>query len=249
MFAKQTGRVLQYSKQEVQESEFDSYVRGFFAEGGAGLNITVPFKGKACALAETLSQRARLAEAVNTLSLDANGKLCGENTDGAGIIQDISINHGFDINNKRILFLGAGGAVRGVLAALVKISPHSVTIANRTLSKAEQLQEAFSGLLNVNAYSYYEIPDSDFDLIINGTSLSLKGKLPPISSNILAPNCCCYDMMYGQDDTAFVAWAKQQGVELVLDGLGMLVEQAAESFAIWHNIRPETKPVLAELRG
>jgi len=249
LFAKQTGKLLQYSKQQLEESAFDSYVRNFFADGGGGLNVTVPFKGKAYKIADSCSRRAQLAQAVNTLYLDSNAVLCGENTDGAGIIQDICNNHDFAITGKNILFLGAGGAVRGVLAALVEASPGSVTIANRTVAKAEQLQDAFAEVLSVKAYSYENLPATDFDLIINGTSMSLEGKLPPISSAVFASNCCCYDMMYAETDTAFVAWAKQSGVELALDGLGMLVEQAAESFAIWHGVRPDTDAVLRAFRS
>lgn len=248
LFAQQSGQDLLYEAIEVEEDRFEAFVTDFFANQGAGLNITVPYKEKAFALADSCSPRADLAKAVNTLFLDEENKLCGDNTDGWGLVTDIKVNHEFPLQQKRILILGAGGAVRGALAALVYEQTAGITIANRTLSKAEQLCEEFEQYANVNALSYEMLGKQQFDLIINGTSLSLSGELPPISAELIAPNCCCYDMMYGDEDTVFVSWAKQKGASLSLDGLGMLVEQAAEAYAIWNGIRPDTASVISHLR-
>lgn len=248
LFAEQTERELVYEAIEVEEQRFDEFVLDFFARQGAGLNITVPYKEKAFALAQHCSPRANLAKAVNTLFLDEEQKLCGDNTDGPGLITDIKLNHHFPIESRHILLLGAGGAVRGVLAALIHEQAASISIANRTLSRAEQLREEFEQHAAVNAVSYEQLGGQQFDLIINGTSLSLSGELPAVSPELIGPNCCCYDMMYGDVDTAFVSWAKENGASLALDGLGMLVEQAAEAFAIWHGIRPATASVITQLR-
>ena len=249
LFAKQCGIDLVYEAMEVTEDNFDTFIESFFAETGAGLNITVPYKEKAFALASSCSPRANLAKAVNTLFLDDENLICGENTDGPGLITDIKSNHGFALENSRILILGAGGAVRGVLAALISEQLTSITIANRTLSRAETLRTEFEPFTEINVETYESIGSSQFDLIINGTSLGLTGDVPPIEADLMSDNCCCYDMMYGDSDTAFVRWAKQHGATLALDGLGMLVEQAAESFSLWHGIRPETASIISDLRN
>jgi len=249
LFAKQTGQDLEYTTQQCDDSNFDQTVLGFFSAGGDGLNITVPFKERAFALATECSDQAALAKAANTLFLDQQNILCGDNTDGIGLVTDISINNNFSINDKKILILGAGGAVRGVLAGLISAQPRVVAILNRTASKAEQLKQEFDAYLPVTVTSYNDPLEEAFDLVINGTSMSLAGKTPQITAELLSPNCCCYDMMYGQQETPFVTWAKDQGVTLALDGLGMLVEQAAVSFALWRGVRPDTAPILAALRA
>ena len=248
LFATQTGITLEYTTIQAQEENFSDVVTHFFAQGGKGLNITVPFKEKACRLIQQCSKRADLAKAVNTLLINTEGKLYGDNTDGVGLVTDIKLNHNFDLAAKRILILGAGGAVRGVLSALVKESPTSITLMNRTASKALQLKEAFKAVFTINIASYDEASHQQYDLIINGTSLSLQGNLPPIQSTILAGDCCCYDMMYGKQDTVFIHWAKERGAGLALDGLGMLVEQAAESFYLWHGIKPVTSTVIKTVK-
>jgi shikimate dehydrogenase len=248
LFARQTEQDLQYTAVEIQEADFEFFIKDFFSEGGAGLNVTVPYKEKAYKLADHYSDRAGLAKAVNTLFLDDAGQLCGENTDGLGLVRDITINHQLDIAGKRILMLGAGGAVRGVLASLVFEHPGSITIMNRTLSRAQQLQEDFGKLLHLQLQTFDQPMTERFDLIINGTSASLAGELPPLDANLIAEGCCCYDMMYGEQDTPFLTWSKQCGASLALDGMGMLVEQAAESFAIWRGIRPETSAVISLLK-
>jgi len=249
LFAKQTGQDLEYTTQQCDDSNFDQTVLDFFSAGGDGLNITVPFKERAFALATECSDQAALAKAANTLFLDQQNILCGDNTDGIGLVTDISINNNFSINDKKILILGAGGAVRGVLAGLISAQPRVVAILNRTASKAEQLKQEFDAYLPVTVTSYNDPLEEAFDLVIDGTSMSLAGKTPQITAELLSPNCCCYDMMYGQQETPFVTWAKDQGVTLALDGLGMLVEQAAVSFALWRGVRPDTAPILAALRA
>jgi shikimate dehydrogenase len=248
LFARQTEQDLQYTAVEIQEEDFECFVRDFFSEGGAGLNVTVPYKEKAYELAEHCSERAGLAKAVNTLFLDDEGHLCGENTDGLGLVRDITKNHKVDIAGKRILILGAGGAVRGVLATLVFELPASITLMNRTMSRAEQLQEDFKKHLDLQLQTFDQPETESFDLIINGTSASLAGELPPLDANLIAEGTCCYDLMYGEQDTPFLTWSHQCGARLALDGMGMLVEQAAESFAIWRGVRPETSSVISLLK-
>jgi len=248
LFAEQTGQDIKYEAIQVEEKDFDKFVRDFFVGAGAGLNVTVPYKERAFAIAEKCSPRATLARAVNTLSKGRDNQLNGDNTDGIGLVRDIKSNHQFDIEGKKILLLGAGGAVRGALAALVNEQPAAITILNRTLSRAQQLIEEFKQLVEITARDYEGLIEAPFDLIINGTSLSLTGELPAIDKGVIAADCCCYDMMYGAQDTPFVSWAKNNGAALALDGLGMLVEQAAESFAIWRGVRPETAPVIERLR-
>jgi shikimate dehydrogenase len=189
-----------------------------------------------------------LAQAVNTLCVDGDGALIGDNTDGVGLVRDIKGNHQFEIRQRRILLLGAGGAVRGALSALVAEDPAEITIANRTPGKALQLKAEFGHLADLTAVGFGELDATAFDLVINGTSLGLEGKLPPISKAVISSACCCYDMVYADSDTVFVRWARDNGAVLALDGLGMLVEQAAESFAIWHGLRPQTLSVISQLR-
>ena len=244
---------MSYTAISLEENEFDEFVRKFFADGGGGLNVTVPYKEKAFALAESCSPRAMLAKAVNTLFLDDQGNICGDNTDGIGLVTDIHQNNGVALKDSRVLILGAGGAVRGVLAALVYEQVASITVVNRTVAKAEQLAQEFKSLASIEALSFDALQGlaeagRNFDLIINGTSSSLQGRMPPLDAKLLAAECCCYDLMYATDDTAFVKWGKHSGAKLSIDGLGMLVEQAAEAFALWRGIRPKTAPVISQLR-
>lgn len=248
-FAQQTSQALSYDKQHVEEDAFASAAKAFFAEGGKGLNITVPFKLDAYDFADRLSKRARQAGAVNTLILTEDGSLQGDNTDGVGMVRDITENLGWPIAAKRILVLGAGGAVRGILGPVLAEQPAEVVIANRTASKAEQLATAFSKEGNIRANAFDALGEEPFDLIINGTSASLGGELPPIPAAAVGNDTFCYDMMYGAEDTAFNAWAKTQGCAAAADGLGMLVEQAAESFFLWRGCRPETGEVIAAIRA
>lgn len=243
-FADQQADSIKYESKRVDEASFQNFVRNFFESGGAGLNITLPHKESAYLLCDELSERAALSRAVNTLFMDDLGLLHGENTDGLGLVRDIINNHGIVIRNKRILIIGAGGAARGVIHDLVSCNPASVSIINRTHHRAEALAKYF----NVEALKVKAAFERNFDLIINATASSLVGELPPICSAMLAPNCCCYDMMYSKEDTSFVRWARENGVSCTMDGLGMLVEQAAEAFFLWRGSRPITAPLLKILR-
>lgn len=252
LFAQQTRQTMGYEKQFVELGHFSEAATAFFTAEGCGLNITVPFKLDAFAFASALSERSQHAGAVNTLKKMPDGSIYGDNTDGAGLLRDITENLGWTLRNKRVLVLGAGGAVRGIIAPLLAEQPQSVVIANRTLTKAEELVRLFnagksapdSKILRASSLHIHARP---FDVVINGTSASLNGDMPDLSPTILAPDACCYDMMYGKELTPFLRWAKQHGAS-VADGLGMLVEQAAESFLLWRGVRPQTAPVMAALR-
>jgi len=251
-FAAQMQQDIAYDRELIEAGKFVESVNRFFANKGCGLNITVPFKLEAFELADVLSERAEAAGAVNTLKKMPDGKIFGDNTDGAGLLRDITHNLGWTIRNKRVLLLGAGGAVRGVIAPLLAEQPSRIVIANRTLAKAEALVKDFSvGKSAQDAKrlraSSVQIHARPFDIIINGTSASLSGDMPDLDPAILNPSACCYDMMYGAQLTPFLQWAQHHGAQ-VADGLGMLVEQAAESFYLWRGVRPETKPVMAQLR-
>ncbi|POA57821.1 MULTISPECIES: shikimate dehydrogenase [unclassified Pseudomonas] len=247
LFAEQTGQQLEYATLLAPLDDFAGTARRFFAHG-RGANVTVPFKEEAYRLCDSLTRRAQRAGAVNTLCKQADGSLLGDNTDGAGLVRDLRVNAGVGLKGKRILLLGAGGAVRGALEPLLAEQPASVVIANRTVEKAEQLAAAFADLGPVSASGYDWLEES-VDLIINATSASLSGELPAISGSLVEPGrTVCYDMMYGKEPTTFCRWASAQSAVQVLDGLGMLAEQAAEAFFLWRGVRPDSAPVLAELR-
>lgn len=247
LFAEQTGQQLDYSALLAPLDDFIGCAQTFF-EHGQGANITVPFKEQAFRLADSLTERAQRAGAVNTLRKGADGRLLGDNTDGAGLVRDLKVNAGVSLQGKRILLLGAGGAVRGALEPLLAEKPLAVVIANRTVEKAELLAHQFADLGPVSAAGFSWLAEP-VDLIINATSASLAGELPPISPSLIQPgHTVCYDMMYGKEPTPFCRWATEHGAAHVLDGLGMLAEQAAEAFYLWRGVRPDTAPVLAELR-
>jgi shikimate dehydrogenase len=247
LFAEQTGEQLDYSTLLAPLEDFMGSAEQFFREG-RGANVTVPFKEEAYRLANTLTERAQRAGAVNTLSKLADGSLLGDNTDGAGLVRDLTVNAGFSLQGKRILLLGAGGAVRGALEPLLAEQPASLIIANRTVEKAELLAELFDDLGPVSA-SGFDWLREPVDLIINATSASLSGDVPPIAGSLIEPGkTFCYDMMYAKEPTAFCRWASENGAMVAMDGLGMLVEQAAEAFFLWRGVRPDSAPVLAELR-
>lgn len=247
MFAAQTGEQLSYEALLAPLDGFTAFARAFFREG-RGANVTVPFKEEAYRLVDELTARAARAGAVNTLKKLDDGRLLGDNTDGAGLVRDLTVNAGIALRGQRILLLGAGGAVRGVLEPLLAEQPAELVIANRTVAKAEELARLFADLGPVVA-SGFDWLDVPFDLIVNGTSASLAGELPPLAPSLIQPgHTVCYDMMYGKDTTAFNRWAQTQGAARTLDGLGMLVEQAAEAFHVWRGVRPDSAPVLAELR-
>lgn len=249
LFAQQTGQSLVYEAVAVEPEDFPARVHEFFAGGGRGLNITLPHKQAAHGLATLLSERARLAGAVNTLWPDVEGGLRGDNTDGAGLIRDLTDNLHWQLRDRRILLLGAGGAARGVVAPLLALHPAQLTIANRTAARAEQLAHAFAGLGAVGGCGISAIGAQSFDVIINATSASLAGDTTALPEHAVTAHTLCYDMAYGKIDTAFTRWAKTQGAAAAEMGLGMLVEQAAEAFELWRGVRPATAPVLAALRA
>lgn len=248
-FARQTGQTLSYERLLAPLDDFPATVRRFIAAGGCGANVTVPFKLQAHALADQLTQRARLAGAVNTLKFE-HGTILGDNTDGAGLVADIVINAGVSVTGKRVLLLGAGGAARGVLLPLLEQRPAELVLANRTLSKAQELVAQFVQLANESPLvaSAYADLDGPFDVIINATSASLEAEVPPIPATVFAATTLAYDMMYGSAPTVFMQFAAQHGAS-VRDGLGMLIEQAAEAFLLWRGVRPTTAAVFATLRA
>ncbi len=247
-FASQSGQALTYDAVLVPEDGFAVAVNDFFEHGGKGLNITVPFKQQAWALAQCRSPTAELAGAVNTLYLDAEGRLCGDNTDGIGMVRDIIENHGGRVRGARVLLLGAGGAARGVIQPLLEQQPSALVVVNRTAARASELAELFAAVGPVRGCGYGDLEGQSYDLIINATAASLQGEVPPLPAAVLAPGGWCYDMMYSAGPTAFGRWAQQQGAARVLDGLGMLVEQAAESFRIWRGVQPSTQSLVETLR-
>jgi len=249
LFAEETGQAISYRAHLVEIGKFDPVSRSFFDNGGMGINVTVPFKLDAFKFADQLSERARQAGAVNTLAVQEDGSLYGDNTDGVGLVRDLHYNLGWDLNNKRILLLGAGGAVRGIIGPLLKEGAATITIANRTLSKAESLAEDFKKLGALNATSFDSLAGHSFDIVINGTSAGLNNEMPHLPAEILSDEACCYDMLYGAEPSPFMRWAAANTAWAVSDGLGMLVEQAAESFCIWRGVRPKTRPVIELLRA
>lgn len=246
-FAQQTGQRMTYEAIQVDPGGFAAAVGNFVANGGKGLNVTVPFKQEAWELVDIKSERAQRAAAVNTMVYGKDRKLYGDNTDGIGLVRDLQ-NHEVVLHAKKILIIGAGGAVRGVLAPLLAQQPQVIVIVNRTKSRALDLSAEFTDLGAVSACAFEELEQAEkFDLVINGTSASLHGECPPLPENIFNPGACSYDMMYGRE-TPFMQWSRQQGVDRVMDGLGMLVEQAAESFFIWRSVRPQTAEIIRQLR-
>lgn len=248
-FAAQTGQDLHYDRQLVVPGGFAQAAAEFFAAGGRGLNVTVPFKEDAFRFTDRRTARAERARAVNTLAQERDGTVLGDNTDGAGLVRDLTANLGWSIANRRTLVLGAGGAARGVLAPLLAERPALLWIANRTAQKAVELARKFADLGPTAGSGFAELAGAaPFDLVINATSASLAGELPPLPDALLAPGATAYDMMYGAEPTLFVAWAQHRGAGAVADGLGMLVEQAAEAFFLWRGVRPDTAPVIAAVR-
>jgi shikimate dehydrogenase len=250
-FARQTGQDIQYLKLLAPPDGFSSTIEAFRAEGGRGVNVTVPFKLEAFALADEISQSARDARAANLLQFEGS-RIRADNTDGIGLLRDIAHNLGFKIADKRVLLMGAGGAARGVLAPLLEYGPRILTIVNRTVDKALRLAETFRHLPAASSsvlcgLGYEELAGHHFDLVINATSASLTGELAaPLPADLFAPGALAYDMMYGKL-TPFLKFSAAHGADCS-DGLGMLVEQAAESFMQWRGVRPQTAPVIKLLR-
>ena len=246
-FAAQTGQAMSYEALLAPLDDFAGSLREFFVDG-LGVNVTVPFKEQAWALVDERTPAAERAGAVNTIKRQADGRLLGDNTDGKGLVHDIQINHGLALKGLRILLVGAGGAARGVIQPILAAAPEQLCVVNRTVAKAEQLAALFvdHGPISAAGFDWIEEP---VDLIINATSASLAGELPAISPKLIQPgHTVCYDMMYGKEPTVFNRWAAEHGAARCIDGLGMLVEQAAEAFQLWRGVRPDTGPVLAALR-
>ncbi|HNP36209.1 MAG TPA: shikimate dehydrogenase [Woeseiaceae bacterium] len=247
LFALQTAQNMQYELLQVPPEKLDQAVRQFQNTGGKGLNITVPHKRAVARLCDQLSERANLAGAVNTLVF-GDGDVFGDNTDGIGLLRDLTVNLRVPLAGTRILILGAGGATRGIVGPLLSAAPDTLLIANRSLHKAEVIAELFSGAGRISACGFDDVPASEtFDLIINATSAGLTGDAPPYPASAIAATTVCYDLSYGIKPTPFSAWAREHRAARSVMGWGMLVEQAAESFHIWRGVRPATAPVLKQI--
>ena len=248
-FAAQCDRTIHYRAVGVELNDFARAARNFFDAGGAGLNVTVPFKREAFDLVDQLSERATRAGAANTLSPLPGGGIAGDNTDGIGLVSDMVANLGWSLRGLRVLVLGSGGAVRGILEPVLHERPAELLVVNRTAERARELAREFSDLGAIEGGAYSLIGRRQFDVVINGTSAGLSGEMPDLPSSLLTERSCCYDMVYGAEPTIFMRWAALHAAWAVSDGLGMLVEQAAQSFFLWHQMRPETGPVINQLRG
>ncbi|MDV2856650.1 MULTISPECIES: shikimate dehydrogenase [Oceanimonas] len=245
-FADQTGQQISYERLLLPLDGFAQGIADFVKQGGLGCNVTVPFKTDALAVADELSERASLAEAVNTLKVMSDGRLFADNTDGAGLVMDLK-RLGVPLTDKRILLLGAGGAARGVMGPLLAEQPAMLVVTNRTRARADELASRFASLGPVSSQPLDALQGS-FDLIINSTSASLQGERLTLPASLCHSGTHVYDMMYGREETPFMCWATEQGVSHRYDGLGMLVGQAAESFYLWRGVRPNMAPVLQALR-
>jgi shikimate dehydrogenase len=249
-FAELTAQNLRYTRELVALDGFSAAVQAFAAAGGRGCNVTVPFKLQAAELADSCSERVQLAGAANTLVL-ADGRIHADNTDGLGLVADIRDNAGQAIAGRDVLLIGAGGAAAGALGPLLAEKPRRIVIVNRTVAKAQALVERHAALAarhGVELQAQGLDIDQDFDLVINASASSLGGAAVPVVASVLRPACLAYDMMYGPSAQGFLDWAAQNGAR-GRDGLGMLIEQAAEAFALWRGVRPQGAPVLAELRA
>jgi len=250
-FARQTGHTIDYRAEQIDLASFEAWVADFFERGGRGLNVTLPFKSRAYVLAQAASERANAAGAANFLTRDPDGQVVADNTDGKGLVTDMVRNAGWSLGGARILILGAGGAVKGVMSALLAEDPSSVHVVNRTASRAEALAALWrDSSANVSGGGYETADAMAWDVIINGTSTGLSGDMPALPASLaLARGCACYDMAYGEAAAPFLAWSREQGAGDVRDGLGMLVEQAAESYFLWLGEYPQTQPLLSSLQG
>jgi shikimate dehydrogenase len=246
LFARQTGQALEYKMFDVRPERFWQFVQEFSAHGGRGLNVTLPHKRAASELTHELTDRARSAHAVNTLTF-ANDRLLGDNTDGIGLVRDLRDNLGLTIARRRILIAGAGGAARGVLVPLLELEPVEIVVASRNAVRAQELVRDFATPGPVRGCGLDELSLGSFDLVINATSAGLAGEVPPIPVEAISAATTCYDMAYAKTPTAFIRWARERGCDRAVAGWGMLVEQAAESFNIWRGVRPQTAPVLEAL--
>lgn len=248
MFAQQCSQAMTYRAVRVDLGGFADAASTFFTGRGAGLNVTVPFKQDAFEFADSVSERAARAGAVNTLSRAEGDLIEGDNTDGCGLVRDLVDNLGWAVRGSQVLLVGAGGAARGVLEPLLQEQPAGLLIVNRTAGRAEQLAAAFADIGPLAGGGLDLVEGRQFDLVINATSAGLTGEIPDLPGSVLREQSCCYDMVYGAEPTAFMRWAAHHAAWAVADGLGMLVEQAAESFYIWRGVRPDAQPVINHLR-
>ena len=247
-FAQQCQQDLHYRALQLEADEFTPTMQQLLTSGEIkGSNVTVPHKERAWALAQNRSQAAELAGAVNTLFMNEAGEICGDNTDGSGLVADLKQNLGRELSEARILLLGAGGAVRGVIKPLLDEGVCELVLANRTVSRAEALKDLFADE-RISVSRFEDVPEPAYDIVINGTAASLAGDLPPIPDGCVSSHTLAYDMMYSAKQTPFCHWASERGAQAV-DGLGMLVEQAADAFFIWRGVRPQTADLLATLRA
>lgn len=248
-FARQCGIALRYERVEVTAADFSNAIKEFITAGGRGMNVTVPLKEHAFRIASHRRPNVELAGASNTLTIGDDGSVIADNTDGSGLVRDLTINHRLSLEGCKVLLIGAGGAARGVIPSLLGERLGDLVVVNRTFSKATELAKRFSSIGRIQAVDYATLPDHSYDLIINATSLSLSGEIPPLESSIIDSATHCYDMMYSADGrTSFLDWCVANGAGGCSDGLGMLVEQAAAAFASWHGAEPDTAPVIAGLR-
>jgi len=247
-FAEQEDVSIDYQRILADKDQFTSTVSQFISSGGLGLNVTVPFKINAYDQCQHLNEYAQAAGAVNTISFNAESEWYGANTDGIGLLNDLKINQQLQLAKKSILILGAGGATRGILLPLLQEKPAHITLANRTPSKAIELANTFSKHGNISGCGFDDIEKHEYDLIINATSASLSNDVPPIPADTVGTHTICYDLAYSDEPTAFITWSKNLNAKKAIDGIGMLIEQAAESYYIWRNFRPDTKPVFKLLR-
>lgn len=249
LFAQQTDQALQYEAQRVESMHFITEVQHFGDNGGKGLNITLPLKELAWEWVPQCSERAELARAVNTIIFKTNGEIVGDNTDGIGLVRDLQQNLHINLTDKRILIIGAGGATRGILPSLIDTKPQTLHIANRTPEKAQQIADDFSQLYTINTSGLGDdLQQQQFDVVINASAASLADNIPNVPETIFAENSVCYDLCYGAKAQPFLQWANQHGAAQCHDGLGMLVEQAAESFYLWRGVRPDSQQVLNQIR-
>jgi len=248
LFARETGQNLVYHAHEVPAEALLEFLPRFFADGGKGLNVTLPHKPAAARWAAALTPRAALAGAVNTLAAQADGTVLGDNTDGAGFVRDLQRHLGVTLAGQRILVLGAGGAARGLLGPLLECAPAEILLANRGAARAHEVAAVFERLGCIRGCSFAELPAAPFDLVINATAASLAGEVPAVTPAVIAPHTLCYDLAYGHRDTAFLGFARAAGAGRAVQGWGMLVEQAAEAFTLWRGVRPDGAAALAALR-
>jgi shikimate dehydrogenase len=249
LFARQTGQNLVYRLHEVPPAEFAAFVERFFEAGGKGLNVTLPHKPAAAEFAAEMTVRAARAGAVNTLALRADGRVLGDNTDGAGLVRDLETHLGLKLAGQRMLVLGAGGATRGILGPLLEREPVELVVANRARTRALEVTAVFKSLGNIRGCALEELAPEPVDLVINATAASLQGEVPALNPALIGPQTVCYDLAYGHGDTAFLDFARHAGAARLFQGWGMLVEQAAESFELWRGVRPDSQAVLEALQN